>query len=278
MSPRRLAEKPALYIFHISREGARPAFLHSLKDGKEFVPLLENHVVRGRYGKEPRVESITLLRGDLYGLAENALRQWVSELRFIPRFLISAGVFLAVYFFASFVIRDPLPMIDELLIAGAASVITYILVGKRFLSSRAAEEKRNDLHTIIDGIAFTESPFVMKVEGLLAALDAYSREELLRIYNRARAERQDETADADTFPFPELLPEWEEEALALEACLAAVFKEKGTKNFDRRLEKKLGPQMEKTLEALNRLISGTRIDFPLFVFFTLLCRALEASG
>jgi hypothetical protein len=274
MSPKRSIAKPALYIFHIGREGARPSFLHSLKEGGEFISRLETYSIHGRYGKEPRVESITLLRNDLYGLAETALRQWVAELRFIPRFLISAAVFLAVYFFASFVIRDPLPMIDELLIAGGASAITYLLVGKRFLSSRTAEEKRNDLHTIIDGIAFAESPFVARAEELLAAFDAYKREELLRIYNAARAGRK-EAGVGETSSLLDLLPEWEEEAQALESCLAAVFQEKGVKNFDKRLEKKISPQMEKTVLALDRLISATRIDFPLFVFFTVLCRALE---
>jgi hypothetical protein len=151
-------------------------------------------------------------------------------------------------------------------------VIAYILVGKRFLSSRAAEEKRNDLHTIIDGIAFMESAFVAKAEGLLAAFDAYGREELLRIYNSARAGG----AGADeASSLLGLRPEWEEEALALESCLAAVFREKGAKNFDKRLEKKISSQTEKKLEALNRLVSATRVDFPLFVFFTVLRRALE---
>jgi len=66
MSPRRLHEKPSLYIFHLSRTGARPEFLHSLKAGKDFIPQTESGIIRGRYGKEPRIESLTLLRGDLY--------------------------------------------------------------------------------------------------------------------------------------------------------------------------------------------------------------------
>jgi hypothetical protein len=266
---KRVNEKPVMYIFHINRGGTRPALLHSLKEGKEFLSRLESCTIHGRYGKEPRVESITLLRNDLYRLAETAVKLWVCELRFLPRFLISAGVFLVAYFFASFVIRDPLPVIDELIIGLAASVLTYFLIGKRFLSSRTAEEKRGDLYTIIDGIAFTESAFVTKAEELLAAFDANESAELLRIYNAACAD------EAESAALLTLLPEWEEEAEALEACLKDVFREKKVKDFGKRLAKKINPEMEKTLAALRRLISGTRIDFPLFVFSTVLRRALH---
>ncbi|MDR1931322.1 MAG: hypothetical protein LBQ57_00730 [Spirochaetales bacterium] len=268
---RRLNERQSLYIFHISRAKARPEFLHSLPADRDFISQVQGFSLCGRYGKEPRIESVTLLRGDLYRLADEAVKQWVFEQRFIPRFLICAGVFLVAYFFASFVIRDPLPVIDELLIAGAASVITWLLIGKRFLASRSAEEKRGELYTIIDAIAFTESDFVKKVEDYLAQFDGADPARLLSIYNSAgNAENAGE-------PFARLalLPEWEAEAEALDACLETVFQEKRVRNFGRRLGKYAGAELEKTFEALRRLVAGTRIDFPLFVLYTVLHRSLE---
>jgi hypothetical protein len=273
MSSTHLNERPALYIFHLSRTGTRPAFLHSLKPDKSFIPLAEGSLVRGRYGREPRIESITLLRGDLYRMCETAVREWVFELRCSPRFLFCAGVFFVAYFFASFVIRDPLPMIDELLIGLAAAAITWLLIGRRFLSSRAAEEKRNDLHTFIDGITFTESDFIKKIEETLEGLDGAAGAGLVKIYNAACC------GEDEPLSRLELLPEWGEEARALDRCLEAFFSVKATRDFGKRLGKKmkLNPELDKTLEALRKLVSATRIDFPLFVLHTVLHRARESA-
>jgi hypothetical protein len=281
MNPGHLHERPALYIFHISRAGARPVFLHSLKPDKNFIPLTEGSVIRGRYGKEPRIESVTLLRNDLYRMCETVVREWVFEMRFIPRFLICAGVFLVAYFFASFVIRDPLPMIDEIIIGLGAAAIAWFLVGRRFLSSRAAEEKRNDLHTVIDGIAFDESDFIKKIEETLDGLDSATGARLVKIYNAA-CSRQAASAVADCgnddpLGRLSLFPQWEEEACALDQCLQASFSGKSTRDFGKRLGKKmkLNPELDKTLEALRKLISATRMDFPLFVLHILLRHARE---
>ncbi|MDR3200057.1 MAG: hypothetical protein LBT68_01250 [Spirochaetales bacterium] len=278
MSPRHLTDRPALYIFHVGR--AKPRFFYPFKPGREFISQTEGFSIHGRYGKEPRVEAITLLRGDLYRLAESAVKQWVFELRFIPRFLISSAVFLFAYFFASFVIRDPLPVIDELLIAGAAFAVSYLLIGKRFLSSRAAEEKRGELHTVIDGIAFSESDFVRTVEDLLGEFDSSEPAKLLRIYNAAGSPQSAEPPES--LSRIDIRPEWGAEAEALDACLKAVFQEKRVKGLSGRLRKKAAaadrPLPEKTLEALRRLIAGTRVDFPLFVLYAVLRGSLESSS
>jgi len=175
----------------------------------------------------------------------------------------------------SFVVRDPLPMIDEILIGFGAALVVWLLIGKRFLSSRAAEEKRNELYTGLDAVAFDESAFVRKIEETLEAFDAAGREKLLRIYNAAsgRAEASGEEGSSRMG----ILPEWEDEADALDECLDELFSARATKDFGKRFRKKTGagPEADKTLAALNKLISATRIDFSLFVLHTVLRRSLE---
>jgi hypothetical protein len=242
-------EKHTIYIFHISRNGLRPAFYHPLAGNQTFITQAEENRIRGRYGKDPRVESITQLRNDLYRKAETAVKFGIFERRFVPRFLISAGVFLFIYFIASFAIRDPIPLVDELLLAGGGALISYLLLGRRLLVSRAAAEKRNELRAVIDEISFTESGFVKKIEELLAEYDSADLADLLRIYESGGS--------------PLMLPEWKPEARALENYLAGIFREKGVRNFGKRLQKHANPK---------KLIAGARIDFPLFVLYTVLRR------
>lgn len=125
----------------------------------------------GRYGEEPRVESVTLLRNDLYRRIEEDVRDWINETRFVPRFLIAAGAFLVVYLFLSLVIRDPLPIVDEVVAALGAGGGTFVLVGRRFENSRVAYQRRVALRSKVDSVVFSEDAFVREVENLLQVLE-----------------------------------------------------------------------------------------------------------
>lgn len=158
-------------IYHISRSDGTPLFLHPITRTDDVLKRLPKAELVGRYGREPRVESLTLLRNELYRLIETAVKEWIGEARFIPRFVLAAVVFLVSYLFMSLVIRDPLPLVDELLIAGGAAVATYIVIGRRNLQSDPALRRRIQLRERVDGVYFSESEFVMQVEKLLNELE-----------------------------------------------------------------------------------------------------------
>lgn len=145
--------------------------------------------LEGRYGQEPRVESVTMLRNDLYRRIEHDVRDWINERRFIPRFLLSAAAFLVVYLFLAIVIRDPLPVIDEILIALGVSVVAYIAVGRRFEQSRVASQRRVTLRSMVDGVVFSEDQPVRELETLLQELETlpWDEEPTAELHERARA-------------------------------------------------------------------------------------------
>ena len=180
-----MKDSSAFTIFHIYRKDGIPLFLHPFQNPSFFSELntrLENGelpVINGRFGREPRVESLTLFRNELYRLIEQSVNLWMAEKRFIPRFLFSAAVFLIAYFFASVVIRDPIPMVDELVIGLGAAVAAYLLVGKQLKNSDMATKKRIQLREVVDRIVFTESPFLKVLENLLEKNEQSSPQELL---------------------------------------------------------------------------------------------------
>ena len=150
-------EKPRrTYLFHLSRNDGRSFFLDPFGNPNELIPILEEGDIVGLYGREPRVETITHFRNELYRGVESAVKSWMAEQRFIPRFLISSGVFLVTYLFLSLAIRDPLPMVDELLLAMAASIVLYFVLSRRDLSSTRSSKKRAELRGKVDAIYFHE--------------------------------------------------------------------------------------------------------------------------
>lgn len=81
----------------------------------------------------------------LYMQIDRGVDRWIQDARYLPRLLMSAGVFLVTYFFFSLAVRDPIPMVDELLIAGGASVAFAIYLTRRDKKSEMAMKRRIEL-------------------------------------------------------------------------------------------------------------------------------------
>lgn len=162
-----MAQKQRLFIYHLYRKDGTSLFLHPFSRPERIVRQLESGVLEGRYGREPRVEALTLLRNELYRLIELGVKNWMSDVRFIPKFLIASLVFVVVYFFMSYVVRDPLPVIDEVAIGLGAAIAAFLLQGRRDLASKAASKKRVELRVVVDRAVFRESDFVKRVEEAL---------------------------------------------------------------------------------------------------------------
>ncbi|RKX79911.1 MAG: hypothetical protein DRP57_13455 [Spirochaetes bacterium] len=162
-----MAEKEKKYIFHVTRKDGSFLILHPFSTPEKFLYALEHSEIEGRYGSEPRVETLTMFRNELYRLVETAVKNWIFDQRFIPKFLISTGVFLVTYFFFSYVVRDPIPMVDETVLGLGAGILTYVMIGRKDMSSDRAMKKRVELRSKVDRIKFTESNFLKEVESLL---------------------------------------------------------------------------------------------------------------
>src|SRR5690554_154615 len=67
----------------------------------------------------------------LYEEIDKGVDLWILEARYVPRLLISALVFLFLYFFFSLAVRDPIPVIDEFLIGFAGALFTWKGMSKR---------------------------------------------------------------------------------------------------------------------------------------------------
>jgi len=154
-------------IFHIHRKDGSSLFLHPFADSEFLVKLDKDCEIVGLYGNEPRVESLTMLRNDLYRLIESAVKSWISDIKFIPRFILSSVAFLIIYLTASFVIRDPVPLIDELVLAFGGGIAVFFIMAKRDQNSEKSSKKRLDLRLLMDKIVFEEDEFVKEVEEIL---------------------------------------------------------------------------------------------------------------
>ncbi len=187
-------------LFHLARRDGTPIFLHPFVRRGSTDLVRQETALSGSYGREPRVESLTLLRNELYRRIENDVRDWINEQRFIPRFLIAAGAFMLTFLFMAIVIRDPIPVIDETLISLGVGIVVFILVGRRFEQSKVAGQKRVMIRSRVDSVVFSEDSYVVAVEELLHRLEetdhasAVASTELAELAREIRAKDPAKTA------------------------------------------------------------------------------------
>lgn len=162
-----MQNKKKLTIFHIFRKDGSSIFLHPFSEPGFILKLDDDYEIVGKYGHEPRVESLTMFKNDLYRLIESAVKSWISDIRFIPHFILSAVLFLVIYLTAAFVIRDPIPIIDELALALGGSIALFFVLTKKDRNSEKSSKKRLELRLVMDKIVFEEDEFVKEVEEVL---------------------------------------------------------------------------------------------------------------
>ena len=69
-----MSSKPRITIFHLYRSDGTALFLHPFTNMNKVMEVLEGYELVGKYGQEPRVESLTLFRNDLYRMVEGAVK------------------------------------------------------------------------------------------------------------------------------------------------------------------------------------------------------------
>ncbi|HKL59042.1 MAG TPA: hypothetical protein VJ863_04010 [Sphaerochaeta sp.] len=81
----------------------------------------------------------------LYRAIDFSVDRWIQDKQYIPRLLACAVVFVITYFFMSLAIRDPIPMVDEILISSALTIACWIFLAKRDTRSSLALQRRYEL-------------------------------------------------------------------------------------------------------------------------------------
>jgi len=244
-----MAEAEKSYLFHIHRKDGSSLFLHPLYPPDKVVEALEKGPLEGRYGREPRVEALTGFRDELYRQVELGVRHWLADLRFIPKFLIAAGAFVVAYVFFSAVVRDPLPVIDEVVLGIAAAVASFVLLGRRDLASRRAAKKRLDLRLVVDRISFRESEFVKRVEEALHSAEGEGVVEVVRRIVEP-LEQGSEPGDGD-----------QAEAAQFVGLLERRF------NFRKLEREEPGLRRLAARREAARLLAVRKVDFPLYAVY-----------
>lgn len=255
----KMKSEQTITIFHLYRNDGTALFLHPFDDAEVLLALDEATQIFGKYGQEPQVEYITLFRKELYRAVDTAVNSWIQEKKFIPNFLWASMGFLVLYFLFTFSLRDPLPMIDEIIVAGAGAVGVYLYRLRKVHTLPQAEQLRKKLRWRMDHIEFHEDPFVKEVEDLLHRYESVSRDKLLQSMYL-----QDELSLSDAEV---------KDAYMLIAYLEKRFSSKLYRKQEKMMDRYVSSGGEnRRYDALRNLAERGKIDLSLFVTYRSLKR------
>lgn len=200
---------------------------------------------------------------------DRGVDRWIQDMRYFPRLLIVATVFLVVYFLLVFAIRDPIPMLDEFLVASVASVVTSYYLIKRDKQSAVAMKRRMETKQMVSQAEVEELPGLDPYE---AFLDEAAQLDYLDITDRL-ARSSDE-------PLPPLVIAeenqggWQQEVKAL--LLITVKKQKRAfkRMYAQLIEARKGTQPNEALAAkMVYLAMANKLDLSLLALCVVVAEA-----
>lgn len=159
------------HSYFIGRELGEPLLLSPFDDPKQVVAWDEETPVSIGCSSDLGDSERESVQYRLYRAIDNAVDAWIQELKYIPRLINSALAFLAAYFFFSFVVRDPLPVLDELLLAFGAAAAVYIWTASKNRKSLLAVKRRTELKNLVDRCTWELDEGLSVYEGLLRRYD-----------------------------------------------------------------------------------------------------------
>lgn len=150
------------YVFIV--KGDSPVVLHPFEPGSPVFSRPGDISILGRYGAGEAPGNVPSVRSELHGAMEKGARRHFLEKGYYLRLAMTTATFIVVYLFFSIVVRDPLPLIDELLLGGFAAAAVFYASERRALSSPRHLDALVSLRQALDGAYFSESRVVDLVE------------------------------------------------------------------------------------------------------------------
>ncbi len=247
-----------IHIYLLKRKFGSSLVLHPFSQKKSVVRDLENMPLTFHYSQEPEEDERVHLLYGVYSLIDASVDLWVQELKYIPRLLASAAVFLLVYLFTALVIRIPVPLVDEILFSSAAAVAVYLFVAKKNTRSDIAMKRRVELKHTADQADEQVTGELKDIEHTLSVLEELPPLAL-----------SDMISGRKKFPVKTI-----ESSVSRDAarCLeyALVQQKYGRKLFKGLSALRDDRRRERFSAYLYRLAQHGKVDLPLFALYVLL--------
>ena len=104
---------------------------------------------------------------------DNSVNLWIQEKRYYLRLFASTLAFFIMYFFLSLVIRDPIPLVDEMGGSVLFAILAWRFFAKRDKKSAIANKKKLEIKRHVNQASYKEMKFLQQVEEYVYNLNSF---------------------------------------------------------------------------------------------------------
>lgn len=131
--------------YFIKRKNTSPIILSIFQDSKDYDKWEMRQNLEYKVSSTLETDELELLDKTVFAQIDRGINRFIQDKKYFPRLFLSALVFLVVYFFFSYTVRDPIPIIDEFILATAGAIITWLFMEKKALSSDISIKRKLEL-------------------------------------------------------------------------------------------------------------------------------------
>ena len=146
------------------------SLLLSEKNDRDLISALEEEDIRILHGEHLSEDDLRSIKLSLKVSIEKGVNRWIADSRFLLHCVMAAAVFLVSYYFLSYVIRDPLPVVDEVVLSGVLAFLAYIRLRNQEYRSEKAVSRKLELEQSLSDLSCESSPFLSQAELYLEKL------------------------------------------------------------------------------------------------------------
>jgi hypothetical protein len=153
-------------------------FISDLPEKDALISFLEEERLKGYYGTSPGAEDMHSFQTICKVKIEIAVQSWFNDKKFLLHFVVAVGIFLLSFYFFSYVIRDPLPLVDEIILSLILAVLGWHRLSNQEVHSEKALLKKQELIEAMNRIPFENADYLKQIELYLEKLSAMKPDDL----------------------------------------------------------------------------------------------------
>lgn len=146
-----------------------------------FLESLEEDELRICYGSQLFEDDNIFIKTELKTTIGTAVNKWINDSRFVAHLLMSAAVFLISFYFLSYVIRDPLPMIDEIILSLLLGGLAWYRLKNQDYHSEKVVHRKIEFEQYLSSIKMEQMDYLKQIELYLEKLSDMESAELKKL-------------------------------------------------------------------------------------------------
>jgi len=154
--------KIVVYFYYL--KSLKPILLNPFSKNKEIGDLDSEEDITILSSNTLTQEDNDYISQESFNEIDTSVNLWIQEKRYYPRLFISTLAFFVMYFFLSLVIRDPIPVFDELFGSIAFAIFVWYFFTKRDTKSSIANKKKLEIKRHVNTAEYKEINLLKKIE------------------------------------------------------------------------------------------------------------------